>query len=158
MTDAVPLVSVVIPCYNAARTLSATLNSVLGQTWPAIEVMAVDDCSTDGTLDLLREHEAAFGGRLHVIALAQNRGSAGARNAGIDQLIGSRIGRDSLHAANGLAAGSAPAPSANLPLAAPSRNCANGLRPPGRRRSRPAPASKTVTKPARRTPIASIWA
>ncbi len=88
VTDALPLVSVVIPCYNATRTLSATLNSVLHQTWPAIEVLAVDDRSTDGTLDLLHEHEAAFGGRLRVIGLEQNRGSAGARNAGIEAAHG----------------------------------------------------------------------
>ncbi len=91
MTDALPIVSVVIPCYNATRTLSATLSSVLQQTWPAIEVLAVDDRSTDGTLDLLHEHEAVFGGRLRVIGLEQNRGSAGARNAGIEAARGSYL-------------------------------------------------------------------
>lgn len=84
MADANPRVSVVIPCYNAMATLAATLRSVLAQTYDAIEVIAVDDQSKDGTLDLLRAHEDAFAGRLRVVALEQNRGSAGARNAGIE--------------------------------------------------------------------------
>lgn len=91
MDDAQPLVSVVMPCYNATRTLAATLRSVLEQTWPAIEVLAVDDCSTDGTLGLLRAHEEGFGGRLRVIALERNRGSAGARNAGIEAARGTYL-------------------------------------------------------------------
>ena len=84
MTDVSPLVSVVIPCYNASATLAATLKSVLAQTYVPIEVIAVDDASSDDTLDRLHEHEDAFAGCLKVVALEENRGSAGARNAGID--------------------------------------------------------------------------
>lgn len=84
MTDAVPRVSVVIPCYNAATTLAATFRSVIAQTYDAYEVIAVDDGSTDSTLTLLREQEAAFGGRMRIVALEKNRGLPGARNAGIE--------------------------------------------------------------------------
>ncbi len=84
MTNERPLVSVVIPCYNSSATLGATLKSVLAQTYPAVEVIAVDDASRDGTLALLRDHSSAFGKRLTIVALEQNRGSAGARNAGIE--------------------------------------------------------------------------
>lgn len=44
-----PLVSVLIPCYNAEHTLDETLHSVIDQTWPNIEVIIVDDGSTDGS-------------------------------------------------------------------------------------------------------------
>lgn len=91
MTDDRPLVSVVIPCYNASATLGATLKSVLAQTYPAIEVIAVDDASRDNTLAILREHAPAFGGRLTIAALEPNRGSAGARNAGIELARGTYL-------------------------------------------------------------------
>lgn len=88
MIDSRPLVSVVIPCFNATATLAATLKSVLEQTYPAIEVIAVDDASGDATLSLLHEHASAFDGRLTIVALEENRGSAGARNAGIEAAQG----------------------------------------------------------------------
>lgn len=91
VTNDRPLVSVVIPCFNASSTLAATLRSVLAQTYPAIEVIAVDDASHDGTLALLHDHTPAFGGRLSIVALEQNRGSAGARNAGIELAQGSYL-------------------------------------------------------------------
>ncbi len=74
-----PLVSVVIPCYNATATLPQTLASVRAQTWPAIEVVAVDDGSRDGTLALLRTHEADG---FRVLSQA-NAGAAAARNTAI---------------------------------------------------------------------------
>lgn len=74
----VPLVSVVAPVYNGAKYLRAALNSALGQTYPALEVIAVDDGSTDASPDIL----AAYGSRLRVIRQA-NAGVSAARNAGI---------------------------------------------------------------------------
>lgn len=52
-----PLVSILIPCYNVAEYLAACLDSVFAQTYPAIEVIAVNDGSTDGTLGILRDYE-----------------------------------------------------------------------------------------------------
>jgi glycosyltransferase involved in cell wall biosynthesis len=84
-------VSVVIPCYNATATLAVTLQSVLAQTYPAIEVIAVDDASRDDTLGVLRGHAPMFGERLQILSLTQNLGSAGARNAGIEVAKGTYL-------------------------------------------------------------------
>lgn len=51
--DATPLVSVCLPCRNAGRHLAATLENVCRQTWPRLEVLVVDDESTDGSREIL---------------------------------------------------------------------------------------------------------
>jgi glycosyltransferase involved in cell wall biosynthesis len=55
-----PLVSIGIPCYNAAQWIAASVQSALDQTWADTEVIVVDDGSTDGTLDVLRKFGAAI--------------------------------------------------------------------------------------------------
>ncbi|MDH5459387.1 MAG: glycosyltransferase, partial [Nitrospinota bacterium] len=50
-----PAISVIIPTYNRAWSLEETLRSVLDQTFKNFEVIVVDDASTDGTPDLLRQ-------------------------------------------------------------------------------------------------------
>lgn len=74
-----PLVSVVIPCHNAARWLPETLASALGQTWPHQEIILVDDGSTDDSLSVARSYEC----RGVTILTQSNRGAAAARNAGL---------------------------------------------------------------------------
>jgi glycosyltransferase involved in cell wall biosynthesis len=73
------LVSIIIPCHNAARWLAATLESALGQTWTPVEIIVVDDGSTDESLPIARRHADD---RLRVITQA-NAGAAAARNAGL---------------------------------------------------------------------------
>lgn len=68
-------VSVIIPAYNCAEYLGAALASVVAQDYPAIEVIVVDDGSTDGTGDTA----AAFGAKVRLIRQA-NAGPAAARN------------------------------------------------------------------------------
>ncbi len=75
---AADLVSVIIPTYNRARLVSIAVESALAQTHPAVEVIVVDDGSTDDTPDRL----AAFGGRIRVLRQA-NAGVCAARNAGM---------------------------------------------------------------------------
>lgn len=73
-----PLVSVVITTYNQAAYIEQTLQSVLEQTYEPVEIIVVDDGSTDDTPLLL----APFAGRVTVIR-QENRGVAGSRNRGI---------------------------------------------------------------------------
>jgi glycosyltransferase involved in cell wall biosynthesis len=76
----VPLVSVVIPAYNATATLDETLRSARSQTHRALEIIVVDDGSTDGTLNLAQQHAAADV-RVQVVT-QKNAGVAAARNNG----------------------------------------------------------------------------
>jgi glycosyltransferase involved in cell wall biosynthesis len=71
-----PLVSITIPIFNSGNTLAETLDSVLGQTYPNIEVICVDDGSTDNSLDVLSHYDD----RVRVIRKT-NGGLASARNA-----------------------------------------------------------------------------
>jgi glycosyltransferase involved in cell wall biosynthesis len=74
------LVSVVIPAYNAAATLDETLRSVRAQTHYALEIIVVDDGSTDATSEIAQQHALADG---RVLLLRQdNAGVAQARNHG----------------------------------------------------------------------------
>lgn len=86
MTDSlVPLVSVVIPCFNQAHFLSEAIESVLGQAYPRIEVVVVDDGSADNT--------GVVAGRYpDVRPLRQpNRGVAAARNLGLAESLGTFV-------------------------------------------------------------------
>ena len=74
-----PLVSIVIPCYNAERYISASLESALAQTWPHKEIILVNDGSTDSSLVVARTFEPK-GVR---IIDQPNMGAASARNAGL---------------------------------------------------------------------------
>jgi glycosyltransferase involved in cell wall biosynthesis len=78
-SDTLPAVSVVMPCYNAAATLPATLDSLLAQTLAEWELIAVDDGSTDATAEVIRGYQDA---RM-VFLRQENRGPAAARNRGI---------------------------------------------------------------------------
>lgn len=78
-----PLVSIIIPVYNAEKWLADSLQSALGQSVADIEVIAVDDGSTDASLEILRDF-AARDQRLKVLVNEKNQGQAVALNRGID--------------------------------------------------------------------------
>lgn len=82
-----PVFSVVVPVYDKAETLASSLACLYGQTWRDFEIIAVDDGSTDGSLDLLRQAEAR--GRLRLF-LRDEAGPGGyaARNLGAEQARG----------------------------------------------------------------------
>lgn len=84
-----PLVSVVIPCFNAGRWLPATLDSVWRSDHPRIQVIVVDDGSSDpDTCRVLERLEAKEAERCEVLRLPFNQGLAAARNAGIARAAG----------------------------------------------------------------------
>lgn len=74
------LISVVIPAYNAEETIDETLLSVRGQSWRELEIIVVDDGSTDRTCEVVDRHAAADP-RVRLLRQA-NAGVASARNAG----------------------------------------------------------------------------
>ena len=82
----VPKVSVIIPCYNQEKYLETCLNSVLSQSLSDIEVLCVDDGSTDGTGDILAQY-AARDDRLHLLS-QKNKGASFCRNRASDQARG----------------------------------------------------------------------
>jgi GT2 family glycosyltransferase len=82
-----PLVSVVIPNWNGLRYMAACLDALRAQTYPALEVIVVDNASTDGSLELV--------GKLYpevrLIGLPENRGFTGACNIGMSAATGEII-------------------------------------------------------------------
>ena len=81
-----PLVSVVIPVFNGTNFLAEAVDSVFGQTYSNLELIVVDDGSSDGTWDLIR----SFGNRVHGIR-KDNGGVATALNRGIESASGQYI-------------------------------------------------------------------
>lgn len=76
-----PKVSIIIPCYNAARYLAETLDSVLAQTFDNYELIIINDGSTDGTADIVEAYRQRFKDRLTYEA-GPNQGVSTARNRG----------------------------------------------------------------------------
>jgi len=82
VAGAVP-VTAIVPCYRCAATVHRAVASITAQVSPPAQVVLVDDCSGDGTLDALREVQRGLGkDRVTIVTLSQNRGAGGARNAG----------------------------------------------------------------------------
>ena len=84
-----PLISVIIPIYNMEFYLERCVDSVLNNTYQNLEVICVDDGSTDHSLEILRRYEAADP-RIVVIA-KENGGVSSARNAGLDRMTGEYV-------------------------------------------------------------------
>jgi len=77
-----PAVSIVIPVYNAEKYLSETLRSLHSQTLGDLEIICVDDCSSDGSLNILRDF-AAGDSRVRIFANPRNMGAALSRKRGM---------------------------------------------------------------------------
>lgn len=75
----IPLISIIIPCFNAEPFIGATIESVLAQTWRNLEIIVIDDGSTDGSWSAIQRF------RESVFAIRQKRGGAcRARNRGAE--------------------------------------------------------------------------
>ncbi len=79
-------VSVIIPTYNRAKVICRAVESALGQTYPAVEIVVVDDGSTDNTLEMLKK----YGERIRLIC-QPNGGAGAARNAGLRVATGDYV-------------------------------------------------------------------
>src|SRR6516225_1986814 len=71
-----PLVSILIPAYNAQEWIADTIRSAIEQTWPCKEIIVVDDGSTDGTTEVARR----FVSKEVAVVSIKNQGAAAARN------------------------------------------------------------------------------
>ena len=92
MEEKIPLVSVIIPMYNAAKFIPQTLESLLYQTMTDFEVIIIDDCSTDNGVEVVKNYAKKFDGRLRLIKLSKNTGMPGLpRNEGIKAARGKYI-------------------------------------------------------------------
>lgn len=74
-----PLISIILPVYNTEKYVRESIESILGQTYPNIEIICINDGSTDQSLEMLR----SFGDRIVIVDLPENSGIAAARNAGL---------------------------------------------------------------------------
>ena len=84
-------VSVIVPVYNVEKYVGRCLDSLCNQTLKEIEIICINDCSPDRSIDILREY-GAKDSRVKVIDFRQNQGVAMARNAGLDAAVGEFIG------------------------------------------------------------------
>ena len=85
-----PLISIIIPAFNAQISIERAVTSVLNQTYQSIELIVINDCSSDNTPDLL-EGFLRKTNRITVIENRTNKGVAAARNQGIDAATGDWI-------------------------------------------------------------------
>ena len=86
MTKITPLISVILPVYNSEKYLREALNSVFNQHYTPLEIIIVDDGSTDGTSQIVKEYR----GKVQYY-YQQNEGPASARNLGIQKANGDFI-------------------------------------------------------------------
>ncbi len=87
------VLSVIIPFYRDRPWIEACLRSVLDQSWPEIECLAVDDCGGDGSADVVEalQREHPRGGCIRLLRHTRNRGQAAARNTALAEATGTWI-------------------------------------------------------------------
>lgn len=90
-----PVISIIIPVFNAEKTISTCLNSLFAQTYNSLELLFVNDCCTDNSFEVIRKfidsnsHKTGISAK--IINLEKNRGVASARNTGLDNASGEYI-------------------------------------------------------------------
>ncbi|MBR2704788.1 MAG: glycosyltransferase [Clostridia bacterium] len=85
-----PKVSIVVPVYNVDKYLAKCLDSLVNQTLQDIEIIAVNDGSTDGSADILTDYEQRYEGKIKVLT-KENGGLSDARNYGMPYATGEYI-------------------------------------------------------------------
>jgi len=85
-------VSVIVPVYNAERYLADCLGNLINQTLNEIEIIIINDCSTDNSIKIINDCKAQFTDKIKVINFDKNQGPGVARNAAIEIACGKYIG------------------------------------------------------------------
>lgn len=83
-------VSIVVAVYNGANTLPRCLNSLIGQSYKNIEIICVNDCSPDNSLEILKEYASQYS-NIHIISHKENMHGGGAGNTGINNSTGEYV-------------------------------------------------------------------
>ena len=83
MNTSLPLVSVRIVCYNQKDFIKEAIDSVLEQDYPNIEIIIADDCSTDGTVDILLEYQKKYPEKIVLALSDKNKGITKNINSGL---------------------------------------------------------------------------
>ena len=91
MTKNNPKVSVIVPVYNTSKYLVRCMEALVNQTLEEIEILAVNDGSTDNSLEILKKYEVQYPQKVRVLS-KENGGQATARNLGIRESRGEYIG------------------------------------------------------------------
>lgn len=85
-----PVVSILVPCYNVSRYLKECLDTIIHQTYPYLEIICINDGSTDNTLDIIESY-AQHDSRIRIIN-KPNSGYGASMNQGLDMATGEFIG------------------------------------------------------------------
>jgi glycosyltransferase involved in cell wall biosynthesis len=85
------LVSIIVPVYNMRNHIEKCLDSLLAQTYENIEIICINDCSLDNSLEILQSYKVKYPTKIRVINSIENMKQGGARNLGIDAAIGDYI-------------------------------------------------------------------
>ena len=86
------LISVIVPCYNVDKYVRKCINTLVNQTYNNIFIIAIDDCSTDNTFNILKELEKKNSEKMKVYKNEENKGLACTRNRGIEYADSEYVG------------------------------------------------------------------
>lgn len=84
------LISIIMPAYNSEKIIASSIQSILGQTLNEIELIVIDDCSTDNTVEKIRKIQQQDN-RVRLIQQPENRGPGAAKNVGLKEAVGEYI-------------------------------------------------------------------
>lgn len=85
-------ISIIIPCYNVEKYVEKCIKSIMNQTYSELEVIVIDDKSTDGTYDVLLKLKKEYNDRFILLQNEKNSGLAYTRNFGVKKATGKYIG------------------------------------------------------------------
>ena len=88
MQNNMPLVSVIIPVFNAEKTIERTIESIIKQTYTNWELILIDDCSSDDSHNICLQYKKRFPTKIIIEKLSTNHGSAFCRNVGLKKCSG----------------------------------------------------------------------